>query len=200
MSAASDDEEEVDIQTIYAIRTNAKRQHTRQANNLKAMISGGARSDDVNVALAVLKVACSEVRRVNAQYKKALEKERGARTDKSKEQEAVEWEAEINALYEECRQAAEEHEDGEKDEDDAVPRAKKRRLELELARQQAKLEEQRKLDDIRKQSQREQEDLTLQIKYHRQLEGLKPTGESSFQPKFFSTIMDPDEEKRPRGP
>ena len=86
MSAASDDEEEVDIQTIHAIRTNAKRQHTRQANNLKAMISGGARSDDVNVALAVLKVACSEVRRVNAQYKKALEKERGARTDKSKEQ------------------------------------------------------------------------------------------------------------------
>ena len=90
--------------------------------------------------------------------------------------------------------------DGEKDEDDAVPRAKKRRLELELARQQAKLEEQRKLDDIRKQSQREQEDLTLQIKYHRQLEGLKPTRESSFQPRLFSTIMDPDEEKRPRGP
>ena len=90
--------------------------------------------------------------------------------------------------------------DGEKDEDDAVPRAKKRRLELELARQQAKLEEQRKLDDIRKQSQREQEDLTLQIEYHRQLEGLKPTRESSFQPRLFSTIMDPDEEKRPRGP
>ena len=199
MSAASDDEEEVNVKTIHAIRTNAKRQHTRQANNLKAMISGGARSDDVNVALAVLKVACSEVRRVNAQYKKALEKERGARTDKSKEQKTVEWEAKITALYEECRQAVEEHAAGEKDEDDAVLHAKRRRLELELARQQAKLEEQRKLDDIRQQSQREQENLTLQIEYHRQLEGLKPIGESSFKPKLFSTILDPDEEKRPRG-
>nr|CAH0105157.1 unnamed protein product [Daphnia galeata] len=152
MLVASDDEKEVDVKTIHAIRTNAKRQNTRQANHIKAMIDGGVRSD--------------EVRRVNAQYKQALEKECRARTDKSKEQEAVEWEAQITALYEECRQAAVEHAAGEKDEDDAVPHAKKRRLELELARQQAQLEEQRKLDDIRKQSQRDQEDLTLQIEYH----------------------------------
>ncbi|EFX68830.1 hypothetical protein DAPPUDRAFT_259482 [Daphnia pulex] len=82
----------------------------------------------------------------------------------------------------------------------AAPNAKKRRLELEFEREQAKLDEQRKLEDIRQQSQREQEDLTLQIEYQRQLEGLKSPGISNFKPRLSSTINDSDDENRPRGP
>ncbi|EFX61904.1 hypothetical protein DAPPUDRAFT_337845, partial [Daphnia pulex] len=61
MGSASDSEEEVDAKTILAIRTSAKRRHTRQANHLKALIDGGGTADDVNVALAVLEEAYSEV-------------------------------------------------------------------------------------------------------------------------------------------
>lgn len=81
MGSASDSEEEVDAKTIFAMRTSAKRRHTRQANHLKALIDGGGKADDVNVALAVLEAAYSEVVRVNAKYKQA---------DKGKEQDAIE--------------------------------------------------------------------------------------------------------------
>ncbi|EFX69213.1 hypothetical protein DAPPUDRAFT_329382, partial [Daphnia pulex] len=191
MGSASDSEEEVDAKTILAIRTSAKRRHTRQANHLKTLVDGGGTADGVNVALAVLEEAYSEVVRVNAKYKQA---------DKGKEKDAIEWEAEINTFYMGCRKAAEEYSNKEKEKLDAAPNAKKRRLELEFEREQAKLDEQRKLEDIRQQSQREQEDLTLQIEYQRQLEGLKSPGKSSFKPRFTSSINDSDDEKRPRGP
>jgi hypothetical protein len=78
----------------------------------------------------------------------------------------------------------------------AAPNAKKRRLELEFEREQAKLDEQRKLEDIRQQSQREQEDLTLQIEYQRQLEGLKSPGISNFKPRLSSTKTDQEDHGR----
>jgi hypothetical protein len=66
MASRSDSEEEVDAKTILAISTSAKRHHTRQANHLKSLIDGGGKADYVNVALAVLEEAYSEVVRVNA--------------------------------------------------------------------------------------------------------------------------------------
>lgn len=78
--------------------------------------------------------------RVNAQKKQA---------DKGKEQEAIEWEAEITTFYTGCRKAVEEYSNKEKEKIDAAPSAKKRRLKLEFERQQAKLDKQRKLEDIR---------------------------------------------------
>jgi hypothetical protein len=68
---------------------------------------------------------------------------------------------------------------------------------LEHQRQQVAIEEQRKLDDVRQRSKREQEDLTLQIKFHRQLEGLT----STFTPGLSSTILNfaQEEEKIPKG-
>ncbi|EFX68829.1 hypothetical protein DAPPUDRAFT_329666 [Daphnia pulex] len=80
MGSASNSEEEVDAKTILAIRTSAKRRHTRQANYLKALIDGGGKADDVNVALAVLEEAYTEVVRVNAKYKQA---------DNKQEQDAI---------------------------------------------------------------------------------------------------------------
>ncbi|EFX77399.1 hypothetical protein DAPPUDRAFT_106165 [Daphnia pulex] len=145
-------------------------------NHLKALIDGGGEADDVNVALAVLEEAYTEVVRVNAKYKQADKKQN--------QQDAIEWEAEINTFYTGCRKAAEEYSNKEKEKMNAAPNAKKRRLELEFEREQAKLEEQRKLEDIRQQSQREQEDLTLQIEYQRQLDGLKSPGKSNFKPRL----------------
>ncbi|EFX75811.1 hypothetical protein DAPPUDRAFT_107453 [Daphnia pulex] len=136
MGSASDSEEEVDAKTILAIRTSAKRRHTRKANHLKALIDGEGKADDVNQA------------------------------DKKQEQDAIEWEAEINTFYTGCRKAAEEYSNKEKEKMDAAPNAKKRRLELDFEREQAKLEEQSKLEDIRQQSQ--------QIEYQRQLEDARP--------------------------
>jgi hypothetical protein len=83
------------------------------------------------------------------------------------------------------------------DSDDGSLNAKKRRIELEHQRQQVAIEEQRKLDDVRQRSKREQEDLTLQIKFHRQLEGLT----STFTPGLSSTILNfaQEEEKIPKG-
>lgn len=68
---------------------------------------------------------------------------------------------------------------------------------MEHQRQQIAIEEQSKLDDVRQRSKREQEDLTLKIKFHRQLEGLK----STFTPGLSSTILNfvPEEEKIPTG-
>ena len=108
---ASDSKEEVDTKTVLAIRTSAKRHHTWQANHLKALIDGGGKSDDVNVALAVLEEAYSEVVRVNAKYKQA---------DKKQEQDAIEWEAEINTFYTGCQKAAEEYSNMEKEKMDAA--------------------------------------------------------------------------------
>jgi hypothetical protein len=87
-----------------------------------------------------------------------------------------------------------------KGEDGRGPIAKKRRLEWEFEREQAKLEEQRKVEDIRQQSQRQQKDLPLQIEYQRQLEGLKSPGKSNLKPTFSSSINYSDDEIRPRGP
>ncbi|EFX62095.1 hypothetical protein DAPPUDRAFT_271033, partial [Daphnia pulex] len=69
---------------------------------------------------------------------------------------------------------------------DAAPNAKKRRLELDFEREQAKLEEQSKLEDIRQQSQ--------QIEYQRQLEDsrLWPDFELSFGALIHNTQMPED--------
>lgn len=54
---------------------------------------------------------------------------------------------------------------------DVVVNAKRRRLELEQQRQQAIIDEQRKVEEIRQKSKREQENITLKIEFQRQLEG-----------------------------
>jgi hypothetical protein len=82
-----------------------------------------------------------------------------------------------------------------RDSDDVTLSAKKRRIELEHQRQQAAIEEQRQLEDVRQRSKREQEDLTLQIEFHRQLEGL--SSKSAFAPGLSSTLLNvaPGEDK-----
>ena len=97
---SSDEEEPKDPATLYGIRTNAKRHHTRLANGLMALMDGEKGTEKVSVALAVLQEAYDEVVRVNARYMEVV---------KDKAQEAEAWEEEIATRYQGCRESAENY-------------------------------------------------------------------------------------------
>nr|CAH0098621.1 unnamed protein product [Daphnia galeata] len=136
---SSDEEEPKDPATLYGIRTNAKRHHTRLANGLMALMDGEKGTEKVSVALAVLQEAYDEVVRVNARYMEVV---------KDKAQEAEAWEEEIATRYQGCRESAEKYLKKVKDSNKDHSAAKRRRLELEYERQQAKIAEQRRLEDL----------------------------------------------------
>ncbi|XP_045028167.1 uncharacterized protein LOC116935589 [Daphnia magna] len=195
-SSSESDGGAVDPKVTLALRTKAKRAHTRRANKLSSLIEQSAPNEEVAVALAVLEEAYIEATTLNGKYKQT--------ENLSEEQQlaATQWESEVSELFNGCRNAAQgylrkEKRDKPTDSDDGPVNAKKRRIELEHQRQQVAIEEQRKLEDVRQRSKREQEDLTLQIEFHRQLEGLT----STFAPGLSSTMLNvaPEEEKIPTG-
>ena len=198
VSSSESDEGAVDPKVTLALRTKAKRAHTRKANQLSSLVENAAPNEEVAVALAMLEDAYSEAITLNGKYKRAAtlsEEQQGA---------ANQWESEVTELFNGCKQAAKaylrkEKRDKTMDSDDVTLSAKKRRIELEHQRQQAAIEEQRQLEDVRQRSKREQEDLTLQIEFHRQLEGL--SSKSAFAPGLSSTLLNvaPGEDKIPTG-
>ncbi|EFX61155.1 hypothetical protein DAPPUDRAFT_340552, partial [Daphnia pulex] len=128
-----------------------------------------APNEEVAVALAVLEDAYSEAITLNGKYKRA------ATLSEDQQLAANQWESEVAELFNGSKQAAKaylrkEKRDKSMDSDDGTLNAKKRRIELEHQRQQAAIDEQRQLEDVRQRSKREQEDLTLQIEFQRQLE------------------------------
>ena len=181
---SSDEEEPNDPETLRGIRTNAKRRHTRLANGLMALMDGEKGTEKVSVALAVLQEAYDEVVRVNARYKEVV---------KDKSQEADAWEEEITTRYQGCRESAESYLKRDKDSNKEHSAAKKRRLELEYEQEQAKIEEQRRLEDNHVYNQRKQQNRTLEMELQRKLEGLDEPAKKNFNPKMSSTILEPNE-------
>ncbi|KAK4006414.1 hypothetical protein OUZ56_011567 [Daphnia magna] len=159
-SSSESDGGAVDPKVTLALRTKAKRAHTRRANKLSSLIEQAAPNEEVAVALAVLEEAYIEATTLNGKYKQT--------ENLSEEQQlaATQWESEVSELFNGCRNAAQgylrkEKRDKPTDSDDGPVNAKKRRIELEHQRQQVAIEEQRKLEDVRQRSKREQENLTL---------------------------------------
>jgi hypothetical protein len=196
VSSSESDEGAVDPKVTLALRTKAKRAHTRKANKLSSLVENAAPNEEVAVALAVLEDAYSEAITLNGKYKRA------ATLSEDQQLAANQWESEVAELFNGSKQAAKaylrkEKRDKSMDSDDGTLNAKKRRIELEHQRQQAAIDEQRHLEDVRQRSKREQEDLTLQIEFQRQLEGLS----SAFAPGSSSTLLNvaPGEEKIPTG-
>ncbi len=181
---SSDEEEPKDPETLHGIRTNAKRRHTRLENELMALMDGEKGTEKVSVALAVLQEAYDEVVRVNARYKEVVK-------DKAQEDEA--WEEEIATCYQGCREGAENYLKKEKDSNKEHSAAKRRRLELEYEQQQAKIAEQRRLENNQVYNQRKQQNRTLEMELQRKLEDLDEPAKQNFNPKLSSTILEPNE-------
>lgn len=91
-------EDAVDPKVTFAIRTKAKRAHTRRANKLNHLIETVAPTTEVVVALAVLKEAYAEAIALNVKYIQA------AKLNEEQQTAVSQWEDDVTDLFNRCNE------------------------------------------------------------------------------------------------
>ena len=190
----SEEEDVTDVKTIKNIRANAKRRHTNQIKRIIQSLADQETSFTVQAQQAVLKDIRLAVEGLHKRYVTAAKLE--AHDDE------IKWMEGVNKKFEQCEEKVaaylveETPKENPKEKTTGGDEALKRMLELEHELEASKLQHERMMDDLRRESVRKQEDIPKKNEEYKTPTAPVPRidvkafdGDPRTWPLFYSTFM-----------